>query len=112
MSAYSLNPLFDNIIEQKKLKKNMFSFYFDRRDEARQKSHLMIGGIDKSLIDGEIMYFPVVDQYYWTIEASAILVDGMDIGLCENGCRLIADSGTSLITSPNKDFINLMCKYC
>ena len=71
----------------------------------------MLGGVDKSLIEGEILYYPVVDKRYWTIEASQILIDGKDVGLCRGGCRLVVDTGTSLITSPSDEYFSLMCKH-
>jgi hypothetical protein len=45
-------------------------------------------------------YYPVVDKYYWTIKASAILVGGEDIGICAGGCKWVVDTGTSLMTGP------------
>merc|ERR1712224_818404 len=41
------------------------------------------------------------------MKADNILVGGHDMGLCKNGCRVIADTGTSLITGPTDDLINL-----
>jgi len=45
----------------------------------------------------------VVDQYYWTIKADNILVGGKDVGACNGGCNVIADTGTSLLTGPSSD---------
>ncbi len=42
------------------------------------------------------------------MKADNILVDGKDVGLCRHGCRVIADSGTSLITGPTDDLLNLI----
>jgi hypothetical protein len=61
---------------------------------------LTVGGIDNDVIDGKMKYYPVVDKYYWTIKASAILVGGEDIGICAGGCKLVVDTGTSLMTGP------------
>lgn len=52
----------------------------------------------------------VADQYYWLLNADNILVGGEDIGLCNYGCKVIADTGTSLITGPTEDLLNLIEK--
>lgn len=109
MARSGFNPVFDNIIQEGKLSRNVFSFYFERSEE--EGSHLMLGGVDKSLIEGDITFFPVVAKRFWAIEASAILVDGKDVGLCKGGCRLLVDSGTSLITAPDEEFDILMGKH-
>ena len=101
MAAYKLPPLFDSIMGQKLLGRNMFSFYYDRNDGG-ENSQLTIGGVDPTLYTGEVKYYPVVDEYYWTIEAEQVLLGNNDTGLCskENKCKLIADTGTSLLTGP------------
>lgn len=55
-------------------------------------------------------YYPVVDKYYWTIKASAILVGGEDIGICAGGCKLVVDTGTSLMTGPWDEVKQIMQK--
>lgn len=101
MSAFHLTPLFDNLMSNKSLKKNVFSFYFNKNDNEMD-SQLILGGVDKNLHQGEIHYVNVIDQFYWTIQMNKILIDGKDAGVCDN-CKAIIDTGTSLITGPRKD---------
>lgn len=49
----------------------------------------------------------VIDKYYWMIKAEKILLDGKDTELCNN-CNVIADTGTSLITGPTNELLNLL----
>jgi cathepsin D len=42
------------------------------------------------------------------MEADNILVGGKDVGLCKNKCRVVADTGTSLLTGPSDDLMNLV----
>ena len=108
MAAYNMNPLFDNLMKQKKLTRNIFSFYLNRNMD-KTESRLVVGGIDSSLYEGKIHYNKVVDQYYWTIIADKILVGGEDLGICKK-CKVVVDTGTSLITGPYDDLEKLLCK--
>lgn len=50
----------------------------------------------------------MIDKYYWMVKADNILVDGQDVGFCPKGCKVIADTGTSLITGPTDDLLRLL----
>jgi hypothetical protein len=110
MAAYNLNPIFDNVMKQKRLQNNIFSFYLNQR-EGGSDSKLTVGGLDPSLIAGPIHYHKVIDPYYWTLQADNILLDGKDVGFCPGGCRVIADTGTSLMTGPSSDLSSLFSDF-
>jgi hypothetical protein len=48
MAAYDLSPLMDNLIKQKTLQRNMFSFYLTL-NEGQSDSVFTLGGVDESL---------------------------------------------------------------
>jgi Eukaryotic aspartyl protease len=101
MSAFDSLPLFDSMMTQKKLEKNIFSFYL-----KSEKSVLTIGNIDKSLYKGKINYHTVIHKFYWTINMDKILINGKETSLCKN-CKAIIDTGTSLITGPTPKILLL-----
>ena len=100
LSAHKTNPIFDNIIAQNNLKQNIFSFFLSK-SQGSVRSQLILGGFDENLIDGEVVYHDLLEEYYWTIELEKILIDGQDSNLCHK-CKAIIDTGTSLITGPSK----------
>jgi len=57
-------------------------------------------------------YHKVTDEYYWLLKADNILIGGEDVGLCDGmgGCKVIADTGTSLLTGPSDDLYSLLTK--
>ena len=52
---------------------------------------------------------PVTRRGYWQIEMDSVKVPGAS-GACKDGCKAIADSGTSLLVGPSDEVaaINLV----
>lgn len=69
---------------------------------------MTIGGVDEDLFDGEIRYHDVIRKHYWTMKLDDVLVGDRSLGLCEDGCRIVVDTGTSMITGPSKDVGKLL----
>jgi len=108
MAAYGIVPVFDNIINQKLLKKNVMSFYYSVNEGT--DGEISLGYIDPNRFTGPLKYYPVIDKFYWTIRLDDIRLGNKSLGLCqdEDGCRAIVDTGTSLITGPTGDVRKLL----
>jgi len=107
MAAYGIVPVFDNIIDQKLLKKNIMSFYYSFNEDT--DGEITLGYIDPNRFTGKLAYYPVIDKFYWTIKMDDIKIGGKSLGLCgDDGCRAIVDTGTSLITGPTRDLMKLL----
>lgn len=96
MAAFNFIPVFDNMMGQDSLEKNIFTFYYSDEDN----SEIGFGGIDYSKFFGDIYWNKVIEEYYWVIEISDIRIGDKSLGLCKHGCKAAVDTGTSLLTAP------------
>lgn len=62
-----------------------------------------MGGYNPSHIEGDIHYHDVIDKYYWMIKADNILINNKDVGLCHSKCKLLVDTGSSIMSAPFDD---------
>uniref|UniRef100_A0A8B9K4Q2 Cathepsin D n=1 Tax=Astyanax mexicanus TaxID=7994 RepID=A0A8B9K4Q2_ASTMX len=99
ISVDGVPPVFDMMMSQKKVEKNVFSFYLNRNPDTQPGGELLLGGTDPKYYTGDFHYVNISRQAYWQVH-----MDGMNIGsqlnLCKGGCEAIVDTGTSLITGP------------
>ena len=92
-------PLFDNMMLQRLLPKNVVSFFLSR--DAEHASALVLGDTSPELHHGNLSYLPTVSQTYWEIHFDRIEIGGEILPVCQLGpCRAAIDSGTSLVTGP------------
>ena len=108
MSNLKYTPIFDTIINNHLLKKNWFSFYITDLNEEGQ-SQVVLGEPKNNFYQDKLNWHPVSEKSYWQVEMEDIYVDGQPINICpDNNCKLVLDTGTSVMTGPSETLGNLL----
>ncbi|CAL8277401.1 unnamed protein product [Boreogadus saida] len=97
-------PVFDMMVQQNLVSQKMFSVYLSRG--SKEGSVVVFGGIDESLMSGQITYIPLTSETYWQIKMDSVTING-NLVACNGGCQAIIDTGTSLIVGPSSDISNI-----
>ncbi|KAG2387185.1 hypothetical protein C9374_001517 [Naegleria lovaniensis] len=93
-----VTPVFNNMMQQGLLEKNLFSFYMTKNPQS-VSSALILGGVNEKYYSGPITYIPVQQQSYWLMYMDDVALNGQNMQLCYPACAAIADTGTSLIAA-------------
>ncbi|KAM4701311.1 cathepsin E [Discoglossus pictus] len=99
-------PVFDNMMQQNLVEMPMFGVYMNRNDESSVGGELVFGGFDTTRFSGQLNWVPVVSQGYWQIQLDNIMIGG-EVVFCSEGCQAIVDTGTSMLTGPPSDILQL-----
>lgn len=103
----------DALVDQKVLQKNIIGISYVYLDEERHglKSQISIGSIDESLYEGNISWFPIFMQKYYTIRVDDLLFNNKSLGYCGKtaltGCFMTPDTGMSYISFPEDLFAKM-----
>ncbi|XP_038051185.1 cathepsin D-like [Patiria miniata] len=103
ISVDGVIPVFDTLMAQKSLDKNVFSFYLNRKEGAAVGGELILGSSDPKYYTGQFSYVDVTKQGYWQFKMDKVQIVSKGLTVCENGCQAICDSGTSLLAGPTAD---------
>ncbi|KII69610.1 Lysosomal aspartic protease [Thelohanellus kitauei] len=99
ISVKSVLPPFFNAVNQG-LIDPIFSFYLDRNTSDTNGGELMFGGVNPLHFRGNFYETPVVSETYWVVEAKSMGFG--DAVICGQDCKVVVDSGTSLIIGPQE----------
>jgi cathepsin D len=64
--------------------------------------------VKKELYQGKVNYHKVISDKYWQIKLDKVLIDGIDSKLCSDNCKVILDTGSSLVSGPPEDVYSIV----
>eukprot|EP00927_Polykrikos_kofoidii_P061372 TRINITY_DN56209_c0_g1_i1.p1 TRINITY_DN56209_c0_g1~~TRINITY_DN56209_c0_g1_i1.p1 ORF type:complete len:479 (+),score=49.13 TRINITY_DN56209_c0_g1_i1:99-1535(+) len=102
--------LVDSLIRGRLLKRNLFSVFFARGEEGQ--SEILFGDVNDAHADSPFHWVPVSNPAYWQVSVTDVLLGNESAGLCTliHGCQAAADTGTALLTGPNRGIRQLADK--
>ncbi|XP_017145965.2 lysosomal aspartic protease [Drosophila miranda] len=98
ISVQGVKPPFYAIMEQKLLSNPVFSVYLNREHEHPEGGALFFGGSNPRYYRGNFTYVPVSHRTYWQVRMEEVIIN--DLRLCQHGCEVIIDTGTSSLALP------------
>jgi len=99
ISVDNVVPVWYNMISQNLVSQQIFSFYLT--NDPSKTGELLFGGMNSNHFTGAINYVPLTARTYWQFAFQDMQVNGVNQNFCSgSGCKVIADTGTSLILGP------------
>jgi len=100
---------FLNVIASSVLSQTPHTFSVFLGDDTDEGSKITFGGWDDKKLTEDLSWNPVIDpaQGHWTISIKALRVDDEYLDICDQGCKGVVDTGTSLLAVPADAFSEL-----
>jgi len=105
ISVDSVPPLLDYMVAQALVPSNSFGMYLSTSTTGNRQGQLTLGGVNKNLFTGSLVYTPIIDDQWYVITMGALSIPGQVI---TPGANAIVDSGTSCLAGPTQAVNTLM----
>jgi hypothetical protein len=90
--------ILDDLNSDGQLPKGTFAVYLT--DDAN--SEITFGGYKPDQIASDIVWAKVVRESYWQVGVEDITLNNVASGLCNGGCQVAVDTGTSMLAGPSE----------
>eukprot|EP00897_Mesotaenium_endlicherianum_P010560 jgi/Mesen1/9532/ME000064S08882 len=101
IAVNNVTPPWYNILAQGLVEDPVFSFWLNRNVEGEKGGELVLGGVDPAHFEGEHIWTNITRKGYWQFNMGDVHVGNASTGICKDGCKAIADTGTSLLAGPS-----------
>ncbi|XP_068050516.1 pepsin A-like [Anomalospiza imberbis] len=108
IASSGATPVFDNMIMENLVDRNLFSVYLSR--DSQGGSFVLFGAIDPYYTTEGISWIPLSAETYWQITMESVSISGTPVA-CSSGCQAIVDTGTTLLAVPIRAFRTLMTHF-
>merc|ERR1719161_2248803 len=107
MSEGKAFNVFDDMVNGKVLKSNIFSVFFGASDA--EESEISFGEFKRERMASSLFYANVSTPGYWQVRMEDVAIGNVRQNLCgaAGGCQVAVDTGTSLLAGPT-DIVNTL----
>lgn len=90
--------IMDCMVREQSLKTHIFSVFFAVAEG--EDSEISFGDYRPERMASKLVWVPITSNGYWQVPMSDIAIGNKPAGLCNGECRVVVDTGTSLIAGP------------
>jgi len=83
---------------------SMFAVFL--AEHEHEGSEITLGGYAKERLEGDLIWNPVLEPQHghWMLKVKSVRIEGEVLKFCNDGCRAVVDTGTSLLAVPTPAF--------
>lgn len=102
ISVDTVNPIFVELWNQKKVEDNSFAFFLTK-DAGKEGSALTLGGVNPDYAASNFTYYDLAMENYWLLKGDKATFNGSSY----DNDYYIVDTGTSVLVGPVADVVEI-----